>query len=267
MHINPTDPRYAEAIARLLRVMNELREQCPWDQTQTFESLRHLTIEETYELGDAILGHNLPEIKKELGDLLLHIVFYARLGAEQDAFDLADIINVLCEKLVHRHPHVYGETAARDVESVRGNWERLKHQERGRKSGVLSGVPSALPALIKAWRIQQKARGAGFDWSESESVWHKVEEELREFHHWLRTDGPPRDQAAAEAEFGDLLFSLINYARFVNIDPENALERTNLKFIRRFEHMEQALEQQGLNLHEQSIETLERYWQAAKQAD
>jgi XTP/dITP diphosphohydrolase len=228
------------AFERLLTIMDELREQCPWDKKQTLESLRHLTIEETYELSDAILENDLPEIKKELGDVLLHIVFYAKIASEAKEgrfqFDIKDVLHAICDKLVSRHPHIYGDTVADTEDAVKQNWEKLKLKE-GNKS-VLSGVPASLPALVKAMRIQEKARGAGFDWDEKQQVWEKVEEELQEFKASFNIEtGEAIDPKEAEGEFGDLLFSLVNYSRFVDINPETALERTNKKFIKRFQYL------------------------------
>ncbi|MEE3148406.1 MAG: nucleoside triphosphate pyrophosphohydrolase, partial [Bacteroidota bacterium] len=222
-----------KAIDRLLTIMNELREQCPWDRKQTLQSLRHLTIEETYELGDAILDNDLEEVKKELGDLLLHIVFYAKIGSETEDFDIADVANGICEKLISRHPHIYGDVAVEDEEDVKRNWENLKLKE-GKKS-VLEGVPRSLPALVKASRIQDKVAGVGFDWEEPHQVFEKLQEELAE----LQEEVEARDQEKIEAEFGDVMFSMINYARFLKVDAESALERTNKKFIKRFQYLEQ----------------------------
>ncbi|WP_025763155.1 nucleoside triphosphate pyrophosphohydrolase [Dyadobacter tibetensis] len=256
------------AFDRLLTIMDDLREKCPWDKKQTMESLRHLTIEETYELSDAILEHDLPEIRKELGDILLHIVFYAKIGSEPQAdkdytFDIADVLHGISEKLISRHPHIYGDVVAEDEQAVKQNWERLKLKE-GNKS-VLSGVPSSLPALVKAMRVQEKARGAGFDWDEKHQVWEKVEEELQEFkEHFNIASGMTINQTEAEAEFGDLLFSLVNYARFVDINPETALERTNKKFIRRFQFMEEACKSEGKDLHDLSLSEMDIYWDRAK---
>lgn len=247
-----------KAFDRLLTIMNELREQCPWDRKQTMESLRHLTIEETYELGDAILDQDLNEVKKELGDLLLHMVFYARIASEQNAFDIADVLNGICEKLIRRHPHIYGDVEVKDEEEVKQNWEKLKLKE-GKKS-VLEGVPRSLPALVKATRIQDKARGVGFDWEEPHQVWDKVQEELEEF----KEVADAGDVTATEAEFGDLLFSLINYARFLNIDPETALERTNKKFIHRFQHLEQAATARGKSLKDMTLAEMDVFWEEAK---
>ena len=216
-------------------MLDRLRTECPWDKKQTLQSLRHLTIEETYEISDAILRDDLPELKKELGDVMLHLVFYARIAAEQGAFDIADVLNAQCEKLIYRHPHIYGDVQADDEETVKRNWEQLKLREKGRATGVLSGVPTSLPALVKAMRIQEKARGAGFDWEDPAQVWQKVQEELQEFGDEYGHGDPARMQAdKAAAEFGDLLFSLVNFARFAGINPEEALERTNRKFISRF---------------------------------
>lgn len=255
------------AFDRLLTIMDELREQCPWDRKQTIESLRHLTIEETYELSDAILENDLPEIKKELGDVLLHIVFYAKIASENPdlalRFDIAEVLHAICEKLISRHPHIYGDAVADTEEQVKQNWEKLKLKE-GNKS-VLSGVPASLPALVKAMRIQEKARGAGFDWDEKQQVWEKVEEELQEFKdHFNIESQEVIDANEAEAEFGDLLFSLVNYSRFVDINPETALERTNKKFIRRFQYMEEASKADGKSLTEMSLTEMDAYWNQAK---
>lgn len=250
------------AFERLLVIMDELREQCPWDKKQTMESLRHLTIEETYELADAILEGDMPEIKKELGDLLLHIVFYARIASETDEFDIADVIHSLCEKLIIRHPHIYGDTKVTDEEEVKTNWEKIKLKE-GKKS-VLEGVPKSLPALIKATRIQDKARGVGFDWDNREQVWEKVTEELNELKHEVDSGA---SQAEIEQEFGDVLFSIINYARFIGVDPEMALERTNKKFIRRFQYLEDETRSKGLSLDKMTLEEMDAYWEEAKKLD
>ena len=246
------------AVDRLLTIMDELREQCPWDRKQTFESLRHLTIEETYELGDAILDRNLEEIKNELGDLLLHIAFYAKLGSEEKAFDMADIAHSISEKLIHRHPHIYGDVKVENEEDVKKNWEALKLKE-GKKS-VLSGVPKGLPALVKAQRIQDKVAGVGFDWEQPEQVWEKVQEELAEF----KAEVDQGDSQAMEAEFGDLLFSLINYARFLKINPDTALERTNQKFTKRFNYLEAKAQALGKSLHEMSLAEMDVFWEEAK---
>ena len=222
-----------EAFDRLLTIMDELRLNCPWDKKQTLESIRHLTIEETYELSDAILNENIEEVKKEIGDLMLHMVFYSKIADEKGAFDVADALNAISDKLVHRHPHIYGDVEANDAEAVKANWEKIKLKEKGNKS-VLGGVPTSLPALVKAVRIQDKARGVGFDWEKKEQVWEKVEEEMQEFKDEFNAEAETIDKEKATLEFGDLLFSLVNYARFIDIDPEEALERTNLKFIKRF---------------------------------
>lgn len=252
------------AFDRLLTIMDELREQCPWDKKQTTESLRHLTIEETFELSDAILEGDPDEIKKELGDILLHIVFYARIGSEEGNFDMASMIDALCEKLIRRHPHIYGDVTAEDEEAVKQNWEKIKLTEKGNKS-VLGGVPKSLPALIKAMRIQEKARGVGFDWEEKSQVWEKVEEEMQEFKDEFNVaDEKEIDQEKASGEFGDLLFSLINYARFIDINPEEALERTNKKFIKRFQYLESAAKESGKNLSEMTLAEMDVYWNEAK---
>lgn len=260
---DPNRPAQLTAFDRLLTIMNELRENCPWDKKQTLESLRHLTIEETYELSDAILDGSLHDIRKELGDLLLHMVFYARIAAEQKAFDIADVLNGICDKLIERHPHVYGDIVAHDEQTVKENWEKIK-LKTGNKS-VLEGVPRTLPALIKAMRIQDKARGVGFDWEHREQVWQKVEEEMREFRHEINGNtATESDRERAQSEFGDLLFSLVNYARFVNIDPEEALERTNRKFIKRFQYLETVAAKDGKKLGEMSLSEMDVYWEQAK---
>lgn len=246
------------AVDRLLTIMDELREQCPWDRKQTFESLRHLTIEETYELGDAILDRNLEEIKNELGDLLLHIAFYAKLGSEEKAFDMADIAHSISEKLIRRHPHIYGDVKVENEEEVKKNWEALKLKE-GKKS-VLSGVPKGLPALVKAQRIQDKVAGVGFDWEEPHQVWEKVQEELAE----LNAEIEKGDTPAIEAEFGDLLFSMINYARFLNINPDTALERTNQKFSKRFAYLEAKANALGKSLQDMTLAEMDVFWEEAK---
>ena len=257
------------AFDRLLTIMDELREQCPWDRKQTLESLRHLTIEETYELSDAILENDLPEIKKELGDVLLHIVFYAKIASENNGgnalqFDIKDVLHGICDKLISRHPHIYGDAVADTEEAVKQNWEKLKLKE-GNKS-VLSGVPASLPALVKAMRIQEKARGAGFDWDAKQQVWEKVEEELQEFKDNFNIEtGDAIDQKEAEGEFGDLLFSLVNYSRFVDINPETALERTNKKFIKRFQFLEEASKADGKSLGEMTLNEMDVYWNRAKE--
>ena len=247
-----------QAFNRLLDIMDDLREKCPWDQKQTFESLRHLTIEETYELGDAILDNDMQEIKKELGDVLLHIVFYAKIGSETNDFDIADVANSICDKLVSRHPHIYSDVIVADEEEVKRNWEKLKLKE-GKKS-VLEGVPKSLPALVKASRIQEKVKGVGFDWEESHQVWDKVQEELNE----LQVEVASKNQDKIEAEFGDVLFSLINYARFLNVNPENALERTNKKFIKRFQYLESKAEEMGKPLSDMTLAEMDVFWEEAK---
>ena len=247
-----------EAFDRLLTIMDELREQCPWDKKQTLETLRHLTIEETYELGDAILDNDLNEVKNELGDLLLHIVFYAKIGSETKDFDIADVANGICEKLISRHPHIYSDIEVKDEEDVKRNWENLKLKE-GKKS-VLEGVPKSLPALVKANRIQDKVAGVGFDWEKPEQVWEKLEEELEEFQEEVAKN----DKEAMEAEFGDVLFSMINYARFLKIDPENALERTNKKFIKRFQYLEQKAAGLDKQLSDMTLAEMDIFWEEAK---
>jgi MazG family protein len=252
-----------KAFDRLLTVMDELRENCPWDKKQTLETLRHLTIEETYELSDAILEGNLQEVKKELGDLMLHNIFYARIAAELKAFDMADVLNSICEKLIERHPHVYGDVVANDEKTVKENWEKIKLRT-GNKS-VLEGVPKSLPALVKAIRIQDKARGVGFDWEKKEQVWQKVEEEMREFKNEFNTESNETiNHEKAMAEFGDLLFSLVNYARFINIDPEEALERTNKKFIKRFQYLETESAKDNKKMGEMTLAEMDEYWERAK---
>ena len=252
-----------KAFDRLLTVMNELRENCPWDKKQTMESLRHLTIEETYELSDSILEGDWKETKKELGDLMLHLVFYSRIASEQNHFDMADVLNGICDKLIERHPHVYGDVVANDEKTVKENWEKIKLRT-GSKS-VLEGVPKSLPALVKAIRIQDKARGVGFDWEEKEQVWQKVEEEMNEFKKEFNTEKEEViHHERAMAEFGDLLFSLVNYARFINIDPEEALERTNKKFIKRFQFLETESAKDGKKLGEMTLAEMDEYWNKAK---
>lgn len=250
----------ADAFLNLLKIMDELREQCPWDKKQTIESIRHLTIEETFELSDAILKNDFNEIKKELGDILLHIVFYSRIASETNLFTITDVINSLCDKLIYRHPHIYGNTKAETEEQVKQNWEQLKQKEKGGNTSVLSGVPNSMPALLKAYRIQEKARAVGFDWEKPEQVFEKVKEELTEFE----TEVKNKNQQAAEKEFGDVLFSLINYARFLNINPEDALEQTNKKFIKRFGYMEAKVKEQGKQIADCKLEELDNYWNEAK---
>jgi MazG family protein len=252
-----------KAFDRLLTIMDELRENCPWDKKQTLESLRHLTIEETYELSDSILEGNLGEIKKELGDLMLHLVFYARIASEKKAFDIADVLHAICDKLIERHPHIYGDVVANDEETVKANWEKIK-LKHGNKS-VLEGVPKSLPALVKAIRIQDKARGVGFDWEKKEQVWQKVEEEMQEFKKEFNTErNETISKEKAMAEFGDLLFSLVNYARFIDIDPEEALERTNKKFIKRFQYLETESAKDGKKMGEMTLAEMDVYWNKAK---
>ena len=247
------------AFDRLLTIMDELREQCPWDKKQTIESLRHLTIEETYELADAILDKDMKNIKKELGDILLHIVFYARIASETKDFDIADVINSLCEKLIHRHPHIYGDVKVADEKEVKENWEKLKMKE-GNKS-VLEGVPNSLPSLVKAARIQEKARAVGFDWENKNQVWEKVEEEIHEFKAEVQSKA---SHEKIESEFGDVLFSLINYARFLDINPENALEKTNKKFIKRFQYLEAEAIKSGKQLSDMTLAEMDVFWNEAK---
>lgn len=247
-----------EAFQRLLNIMDDLRAQCPWDKKQTMQSLRHLTIEETYELGDAILDNDLQEVKKELGDLLLHIVFYAKIGSETGDFDIADVANGVCEKLIIRHPHIYGDVKVDNEEDVKRNWEKIKLKE-GNKS-VLGGVPKSLPALVKASRIQDKAAGIGFDWDNIDDVFAKVKEEIEELHAEVKA----QKHTAIEAEFGDVLFSLINYARFLKVNPEDALERTNKKFIARFQYLERKAAESGKSLRDMTLAEMETYWQEAK---
>ena len=247
-----------QAFDRLLTIMDDLREKCPWDKKQTLQSLRHLTIEETYELGDAILDNNLNEVKKELGDLLLHIVFYAKIGSETNDFDISDVCNEICDKLIHRHPHIYSDVVVKDEEEVKQNWEKLKLKE-GKKS-VLEGVPKSLPALVKASRIQDKVKGVGFDWEEPHQVWDKVQEEIEEF----QVEVAAGNKDKMESEFGDVLFSMINYARFLNINPEDALERTNKKFIKRFQYLESKAQELGKPLMEMTLAEMDVFWEEAK---
>ena len=262
--INYSDLERSDKLAafdRLLTIMDELRENCPWDKKQTMESLRHLTIEETYELSDAILEGNLEEVKEELGDLMLHLTFYARLAAEKKAFDMASVLNGICDKLIRRHPHIYGDTLAEDEATVKANWEQIKLKEKGNTS-VLGGVPRSLPALVKAMRIQEKASGVGFDWENGNQVWDKVEEEIKEFK--AETQVETVNSQRKNEEFGDVLFSLINYARFQDINPEEALERTNKKFIKRFQYLERASKREGKSLAEMTLSEMDIYWEEAK---
>ncbi len=254
-----TRKQQLEAFNRLLDIMDELREKCPWDKKQTLESLRHLTIEEVYELGDAILDNNLDELKKELGDVLLHIVFYAKIGSEKNAFDIGDIANAISDKLIHRHPHIYGDVSVESENDVKQNWEKLKLKEG--KTSVLEGVPKSLPALVKANRIQDKVAGVGFDWEEPHQVWQKVQEELSELNHEIEKG----DNEHIEKEFGDVLFSMINYARFINVNPENALEKTNKKFINRFQYLEQKAKENNQELSQMSLAEMDVYWNESKQ--
>ncbi|MBW7935945.1 MAG: nucleoside triphosphate pyrophosphohydrolase [Flavobacteriales bacterium] len=247
---------------KLLKIMDELREKCPWDRKQTMDSLRHLTIEEMYELSDAIIEKNYNELCKELGDVLLHIVFYAKIGAEQGHFDMNDVIEQLNQKLITRHPHIYGEVKVDDEDAVKRNWESIKLKEG--KISVLQGVPQGLPALIKAYRIQDKARGVGFEWTNRKDVWHKVEEEMAELQQAVENN---ESFERIEDELGDVFFSLINYARFINQNPEDALERTNRKFIRRFQHMEKRAKENGLAINELSLKQLDLWWNEAKQTE
>lgn len=247
-----------QALDRLLTIMDELREQCPWDKKQTMQSLRHLTIEETYELGDAILDNDLNEVKMELGDVLLHIIFYSKIGSETNDFDIADVANAICDKLVNRHPHIYGDVKVLNENDVKRNWEHIKLKE-GKKS-VLEGVPRSLPALVKANRIQDKVAGVGFDWEEPQQVFEKVQEELGE----LQEEVQKGDLEKIEAEFGDVLFSMINYARFLGVNPENALERTNKKFIKRFQYLENSAKEIGKDMKDMTLEEMDIYWNKAK---
>lgn len=259
--VSAADP--SSAFLRLLNVLDTLRTQCPWDKKQTMETLRHLTIEETYELSDAILEGDLEEVKKELGDVMMHLVFYSRIASETNDFTIVDVLNGVCDKLISRHPHIYGDVVVQDEADVKRNWEQLKLKE-GNKS-VLAGVPAGLPSLVKASRIQEKARGIGFDWENKAQVWEKVEEELQEFKEEFNVvDNSAIDVEKAEGEFGDLLFSLINYARFININPENALEKTNKKFIKRFQYLEEKAKENGRALQDMTLAEMDIYWNEAK---
>ena len=255
--MNSRDDKLA-AFGRLLDIMDELREQCPWDRKQTMETLRPLTIEETYELGDAILDQDLEEVKKEIGDIFLHMVFYSRIGSEKGAFDVADVLHAICDKLVQRHPHIYGDVEVKDEAEVKANWEKLKLKE-GKRS-VLDGVPRSLPAVVKATRIQEKAQGIGFDWDEISQVWDKCREEFGELEEAVEQ----QRQDEIESEMGDLLFSIINLSRFLKVDAESALERTNKKFISRFRYLEEKVNQEGKVLSEMSLAEMDRYWEEAK---
>ena len=248
------------AFDRLLTVMDELREKCPWDRKQTFESLRQNTIEETYELTSALIQNDMNEISKELGDVLLHVVFYAKIGSEQGAFDMADVCNKICDKLIFRHPHVYGEQAAKNAEDVCKLWEQVKLKDKDGNKTVLAGIPDALPALVKAYRMQDKVANVGFDWEKREDVWAKVKEEIREFEAEVEN----MDSEKATEEFGDLLFAMVNAARLYKIRPDNALEKTNIKFRRRFDYIEQKAKEKGLSLKEMTLDQMEALWQEAK---
>ena len=248
---------------RLLNIMDVLRSKCPWDKKQTIESLRHLTIEETYELCDAIINDDLEELKGEIGDLILHMVFYSKIASERKAFDIGDVLKNICEKLIYRHPHIYGDTKADTEEEVKANWEKLKLKEGGdldKKKSVLSGVPKSMPSLVKAVRIQDKVKAVGFDWDNKDQVWEKVQEELHEFKNELDT----KNSINMEQEFGDLIFSIVNYARFIGINPEDALEKTNKKFVDRFKKMELRINEEGKDLKQMNLEEMNRYWNAAK---
>ena len=259
--VTATDP--SSAFHRLLTVLDTLRAECPWDKKQTMETLRHLTIEETYELSDAILDGDLTEVKKELGDVMMHLVFYAKIASETNDFTIVDVLNSVCDKLINRHPHIYGDVEVQDENDVKRNWEQIKLKE-GNKS-VLGGVPASLPALVKASRIQEKARGIGFDWENKTQVWEKVEEELQEFKNEYNViDNEAIDIEKAESEFGDLIFSLVNYARFIGINPENALERTNRKFIKRFQYIESKAKDTGKALQDMTLAEMDVYWNEAK---
>ena len=253
-----TRTQQLQAFDRLLTIMDELREKCPWDRKQTMESLRHLTIEETYELGEAILNQDLEEVKKELGDVLLHIVFYSKIGSETKDFDIADVANDICEKLIRRHPHIYGDVNAKDENEVKQNWEKIKLKE-GKKS-VLEGVPLGLPALVKANRIQEKVAGVGFDWEKPEQVFEKLQEELGELQTEIKENRPEK----IGDEFGDVLFSMVNYARFLGVNPENALERTNKKFTKRFQYLESKAKAKGQKLNDMSLAEMNVFWNEAK---
>ncbi len=247
----------AEQFLRLVEIMDDLREKCPWDKKQTLESLRHLTIEETYELSDAILDQDFEELKGELGDLLLHIVFYSKIASEKNEFELEDVIERICDKLIERHPHIYGDVEVQNEEEVKANWEKIKLKS-GRKS-VLSGVPNSLPSLVKAYRIQEKVKGVGFEWKTSDDVWMKVEEELAEFKEEVDLNSDKQEE-----EFGDLLFSLVNFARFNGINPEDALERTNKKFLKRFQSLEELIKEDQKDINDLSLEVMDTYWEKAK---
>ncbi len=260
------DPR-AQAFLRLLAIMDDLRTKCPWDRKQTMETLRPLTIEETYELGDAILENDMEGVRKELGDLMLHLVFYARIGAERGSFGITEVLNGICDKLIHRHPHIYGDVQVQDEEQVKANWERIKLAEKpadgtGREPSVLEGVPKGLPSLVKAMRIQDKARGVGFDWEHLDQVWNKVQEELAELRREVEAESDRRAD-----ELGDVLFSVVNYARFIGVDPDEALERTNRKFIQRFRFLERESRKDGRRLGEMTLAEMDAYWDRAKEEE
>ncbi len=250
------------AFDRLLTIMDDLRAGCPWDKKQTLESLRYLTIEETYELSDAVLDRDMDGIKKELGDLMLHLVFYAKIGSETGDFDIKDVLDGICDKLIIRHPHIYGDVKVANADDVKNNWEKIKLQEKDRKS-VLEGVPVSLPAIVKAYRMQEKVRGVGFDWENATQVWEKVKEEMEE----LQVEVVAGDTVKMEKEFGDLLFSLVNYARFIGVNPEDALERTNKKFLKRFKHIEEQAQKQGKNLKEMTLKEMDAFWDEAKKME
>ncbi|MCD8407440.1 nucleoside triphosphate pyrophosphohydrolase [Tenacibaculum dicentrarchi] len=264
-----TRKQQLDAFNRLLDIMDELREQCPWDKKQTLESLRHLTIEETYELADAILDNDLEEVKKELGDVLLHIVFYAKIGSEKKAFDIADVANSICDKLIHRHPHIYSDVVVKDEEEVKRNWEKLKLKEG--KTSVLEGVPKSLPALVKASRIQEKVAGVGFKWEKPKQAWEKIQEEIQELNQEINiknkgdnNNNQADNQERIEKEFGDVLFSLINYANLMKVNPENALEKTNKKFINRFQYLEEEAKKQGKEISDMTLNEMNTYWEKSK---
>ena len=249
-----------EAFRKLLEIMDELRAKCPWDQKQTLESLRYLTIEETYELSDSILEKDMESIKKELGDLMLHLVFYSKIASENHSFDILDVLNNINTKLIHRHPHIFGDIKVTDAKNVRDNWEKIKLKEKGNRS-VLSGVPNALPAVVKAYRIQEKASGVGFDWDDAEQVWKKVIEEMNELREAIKDKDHPGNK---EDELGDLLFAIVNYARFIDVNPEDALERTNRKFIDRFQYLEEKAKKTEKPLNEMTLQEMDVFWNEAK---
>jgi len=262
MNVINTPQDTLQSFARILQIMDELRAQCPWDKKQTLESLRYLTIEETFELSDAIVEKDMEEIKKELGDVFLHLVFYSKIASESHSFSIKDVMDSLCDKLIRRHPHIYGDVVAEDEEAVKRNWEQIKQTEKGGNKTILGGVPKSLPAMVKAIRIQEKARGAGFDWDDKDQVWEKVKEEILEFEKEVKA--PNVDQEKMEDELGDIFFSIINYARFININPEDALERTNKKFIKRFTYLEEQAKAAGKDLQSMSLEEMNKYWEEAK---